>query len=1090
MMQSEEYLGIWQVTKDGRSVPLDYDALRREIERLNPEETGYKTVQRLEAEGLISTRTDGKRILTAMGLANRIPLPSRPAPVKPIGGVSDEKAWTRFRLLCAYYADCVTQSEKVQEYLFAQDIDNKYLLPVLPVGWMTDHTELPIKYNKRSLPAVNRIKTRRDDEEDVYIGYPLSAFHDVNGKMVYSPILLFPVDIAFDRDSLRVTIRHEEVDINRSWLEANVPRNDQKDVQTSICFSEGENTGLLNATVAVQYIANRFKAALAPDHLDYDVAHRAKGVVNSAALFVGNRLKYSKTLKKELRHIAKQPAAVLDRTALAYVFRDPIWANEYEREPALLPLDFLSFPANQEQRTALEEALNRPASKVTGPPGTGKSQVAANLIANLVFYGRSVLFTSKNHKAIHAIYERCDEPTRLDEESSVTSPALVQFCSTPAGDGGADWSSQTSIDQMAAKLETLRESRFPSRPPFADQFEDTLDNWRDYRTEMAEIDETRARFQEIQARYDTLLERLSIPENELTIDYHTRLQNLLKQMDCGDGNRRTFFQKIFDFILRRKYRALNAETELRALLASISAESKSAATFKKRAERLCGDIADWLSVQEEELSLSGKMLDLPEESKKLLARDMDFRQKHLKLAFLYRRVTAPEQVSDEMRQSLKDDLQQLAARGALPFLSSIVDGDDRTRQAGDLFGVFSRFFPAWAATLLSLAKTSPCLAGIFDRVIIDEASQCELPPIIPALFRARGVTVIGDPQQFPPVITLRDSRHAYIRHIKHKLNELADNAFDFTKHNAFDVVPARPLMLREHFRSHADIVGYCNEEYYGNKLRVRTPEGGLKFPANMGFTATLVWKEIQDSLDDEINAVKKLFQDLAANGYEGSVGVISPFRKVVERIKQALYGAKLKEFNIDQDVNTANGFQGGERDLIVFVLGYTSQLKRGEDWYAVADENRYIYNVAVSRARACLIVVGDRERARQAPSSALRNLAKDACHRPHKNQSQSPGEETLYRALLQAGFAPKQQYPLAGRYLDMALVDEKIDIEVDGAGFHLNRYGERKADDIFRDLQVESCGWRVCRFWYREVRDDLGGCVAKVKDMATMSQVA
>jgi very-short-patch-repair endonuclease len=82
---------------------------------------------------------------------------------------------------------------------------------------------------------------------------------------------------------------------------------------------------------------------------------------------------------------------------------------------------------------------------------------------------------------------------------------------------------------------------------------------------------------------------------------------------------------------------------------------------------------------------------------------------------------------------------------------------------------------------------------------------------------------------------------------------------------------------------------------------------------------------------------------------------------------------------------------------------------------------------------------------------------------------------------------PQQQYPLAGRYLDMALVKEKIDIEVDGEAYHLNRYGERKLDDIYRDLQVQANGWRVCRFWYREVRDNTDDCVKKVQELVRVA---
>ncbi|VGO23502.1 AAA domain-containing protein [Pontiella sulfatireligans] len=464
-----------------------------------------------------------------------------------------------------------------------------------------------------------------------------------------------------------------------------------------------------------------------------------------------------------------------------------------------------------------------------------------------------------------------------------------------------------------------------------------------------------------------------------------------------------------------------------------------------------------------------------------LAKEIAFRRERVKDAFLFKRASAVLSLSEDVRQKLKNAANRIARQNNLPFLAQVLPESSLT-EAKDSFAQFAKCFPAWATTLLSLSKASPCIAGLFDRVVIDEASQCEIPPIIPALYRARGVTVIGDPTQFPPVITMRESRHEYIRSIKHKLTDPADERFDFLRNNAYGLIVASPLMLREHFRCHEDIAAYFNEEYYKGKLKVRTDVCRLKFPQNMGFKRALVWRSVTNSLDGEVDEVKNLLSELKCNGYDGTVGVISPFRKVAERLKQELYGFH-SLLDIEKDVNTANGFQGGERDLIIFVLGITSNISHGEDWYAVAPENRYIYNVAVSRARACLIIVGDREQARQSSSTALKNLAKDIDKRPARKLSQSPGEEMLCKALCSAGLKPVQQYPLAGRYLDMALVDEKIDIEVDGEAFHLNKYGERKQDDIYRDLQVQSNGWCVCRFWYRDVRDNPDDCVSKVKKL-------
>lgn len=1067
-MDIKELLGIWKLTTEGKSIPENHAHLCREIEKLDPERIGFETLRQLEAEGYINTLPSGKRILSNLGLEHRIELPTAPV----ITEKSTEAHWARFKRLCSYYADCVTQSEKAQEYLFASDLNTKYLLPSLPIGWIHARHPLSITFSSTATPAINRIKSLKDDTEDIYIGYPLSAFKDSRGKMAYSPILLFPLDMTPSNNKLLLTIRHDEVEINRTWLEYNVPHDDQKNVLTSICFSAGDKTGLLDASVAVQYLANRFQADLDPDYLDYSVSPRPKGICNSAALFVGSQLKFSKTLKKELLEISRQPPHVLDQTALAFIFRDPPFDNKYENQNTLLPLDFLEFLSNHEQHVALKQALNLPVSKVTGPPGTGKSQVAVNLIANLICYGQSALFTSKNHKAIHAIIDRAN--------SISTELPLVQFCTTEDGTNGAQWATQ-SIDTVVAKGDMiLQQLGLVADSPVIRQFNDSLENIRDYEEEFLRVNTARARLQEIEARYAAIRSKLPVKETLLTSELRERLEKLAQRIGT-QTKQPTLLQKILEFILSRKKLARNAEQELRKLLPELSATSKSPDRFKERVLRLCGDIADYLDICDEEVALKEQQLDIPEEERQRLAVEMAFRDKHLDSIFLAQRAITLKEIPETIKQEIKNACQRIA-RQNLPFLSQIIPASD-IEAAQNSFRQFSKLYPAWATTLLSLSKASPCVAGLFDRVIIDEASQCEIPPIVPALYRAKGLTVIGDPAQFPPVITMREGRNAYLRYTKHHLIEQADERFDYLDHNAFDLVNVPPLMLREHFRCHEDIAAYFNEEYYTGKLKVRTNKEHLKFPENMGFKRALVWRDVHNSLDEEISVVKELLCDLKKNRYTGEIGVISPFRQVANRLKKELHSFR-SLLDVEKDVNTANGFQGGERDVIFLVLGITSKLTNGQNWYAFADENRYIYNVAVSRARACLIVVGDKERIRtkalEINATALINLTKDVDQRSQKTLSQSPGEELLYNALCKAGLSPTQQYPLVGRYLDMALVEEKIDIEVDGEAYHLNKYGERKQDDIYRDIQVTSVGWKVCRFWYREVRDDLDGCVDQV----------
>ena len=63
-------------------------------------------------------------------------------------------------------------------------------------------------------------------------------------------------------------------------------------------------------------------------------------------------------------------------------------------------------PLNDEQRSAVKSAFRDDLTVVTGPPGTGKSQIVTTVIANAWMRQQSVLFASHNHKAVDVVEER------------------------------------------------------------------------------------------------------------------------------------------------------------------------------------------------------------------------------------------------------------------------------------------------------------------------------------------------------------------------------------------------------------------------------------------------------------------------------------------------------------------------------------------------------------------------------------------------------------------------------------------------------------------------------------------------------------
>ena len=80
--------------------------------------------------------------------------------------------------------------------------------------------------------------------------------------------------------------------------------------------------------------------------------------------------------------------------------------DQPDRDPAGRPSSWSSTPtASQSLR---DQRASSPAatSSFKGPPGTGKSQTIANLIAALIARGKTVLFVAEKRAAIDAVFKR------------------------------------------------------------------------------------------------------------------------------------------------------------------------------------------------------------------------------------------------------------------------------------------------------------------------------------------------------------------------------------------------------------------------------------------------------------------------------------------------------------------------------------------------------------------------------------------------------------------------------------------------------------------------------------------------------------
>ncbi|AZG72700.1 DEAD/DEAH box helicase [Shewanella livingstonensis] len=266
-------------------------------------------------------------------------------------------------------------------------------------------------------------------------------------------------------------------------------------------------------------------------------------------------------------------------------------------------------------------------------------------------------------------------------------------------------------------------------------------------------------------------------------------------------------------------------------------------------------------------------------------------------------------------------------------------------------------FPIWLVSLNSLHKVLPLNCEMFDLVIIDEATQCNISSCLPAFYRAKRALIVGDTKQLKHYSFLARSKQVQLLD-KHKVPDSSQGAISYRDNSILDLAlktlssDQELAFLDEHFRSKPELIHFSNQAFYHSKLKVMqhrpcTSSGHLHLHRVAGTRDALGVNEIEaQRILADIQT--QITTDMQA-GIAQSIGIISPFSAQAEQI------AKLIELHIPQtDIIKHNiraatpfGFQGEERDTMFISFAVDNRSKRAAAYLNKAD----VFNVTITRAR-------------------------------------------------------------------------------------------------------------------------------------------
>lgn len=573
-----------------------------------------------------------------------------------------------------------------------------------------------------------------------------------------------------------------------------------------------------------------------------------------------------------------------DKSALAVYLEPDKYGNQtFEFTDFIYP-----FGVNASQIKAVQNALHNQVSVIQGPPGTGKTQTILNIIANLLVQNKTVQVVSNNNSAIENVLEKLSD-------------------------------SKYNLSFLAALLgkKTNRNNFIDNQPPYPD-----FSKWKLSQTQQHELKQNigvvAKELDSLFKQQETLaIKRRSLDEIKLEFKYFERYCNE-NNVDLNQLSSELFNNKKPETILsmwNEINRFIDSGREKYPfwyfLKGILWYGVFSFSFYRKDLQRLVPILQRNFYLQsieqlEKEIRDIEKNLNLNNINGKLQSlTTLSLRYLHARLADLFSKEDRPQFSVFDLRN--KPDS-------------------------------FLKEYPVILSTTFS-SKRSLSESVMFDYIIMDEASQVDIPTGALALSSGYNAVIVGDLKQLPNVVTENVAKYTAEIFSKYNISEGYSFKNNFLQ-SICKILPNVPeTLLREHYRCHPRIIEFCNQKFYQNQLLIMTEDRGENNVLSVYKTAEGNHKRGFMNQRQIDVLLEEVFPQLPQNETKG---IIAPYRSQVNKMQNT----QLAQF---AEIDTVHKFQGRDKDEILF--------STVDDIVNDFSDDAHLLNVAISRAKKRFILV-------------------------------------------------------------------------------------------------------------------------------------